>query len=527
MTAVTLDDASGRPRDADLGAWIAVAAGGLGALMASLDISITNSALPQIQGEIGATGTEGTWIGTGYLVSEIVMIPLTAWATRVLGLRNLLLACAALFILFSIICGTANDLTWMIIGRVGQGFTGGALIPTGQTIVATRLPRHQQTLGLSLFALIVLMGPIVGPLTGGWLAENISWRWCFFVNLPVGAALTALLLLALPRDRADLKSLLRADWLGVIGLAVGLSSLTIVLEEGQRERWFESQMIVDLSIASVVGIAVLILAQFTSKDPVVKLKLLLNRSYASVVILVTAFGATFYGVLYILPQFLSGIAGYNAQQSGLVLLVSGIPAFLAIAIVPPLMSRVDMRWLVAAGLVGIALSCFLNHGMTSQSAGGDFTASQLLLGFGQVLILFPLNQASVGTVAPELAGDAAGLFNMARNLGGSMGLASLGAVIDWRNTLHVGALRESVRANSPLAQERLSDMASGFLAQSGDAAQAQLQALGQLAGQIQQQAMVLTYADAFWLLGVMLLLCLPLVFLLRPPKHAASALGGH
>jgi DHA2 family multidrug resistance protein len=495
--------------------------------MATLDISITNSALPQIQGEVGATGTEGTWISTGYLVSEIVMIPLTAWLTRVLGLRNLLLLCAGLFILFSIICGTAQDLTWMIIGRVGQGFTGGALIPTGQTIVATRLPRHQQTIGLSLFALVVLAGPIIGPLTGGWLAENISWRWCFFVNLPVGLGLMALLLLALPRDKADLKSLLKADWLGVAGLAVGLSSLTIVLEEGQRERWFESQMIVGLSIASVVGIAVLILAQFTSKEPVVKLRLLLNASYASVVVMVTAFGAVFYGVLYLLPQFLAGIAGYNAQQSGLVLLVSGVPAFLAIAIVPPLMSRVDIRLLVAAGLLFIGGACFLETNLTSQSAGGDFTMAQLMLGFGQVLVMFPLNQASVGAVGPELAADAAGLFNMARNLGGSIGLASLGALLDWRTAVHTDALRDGVHANSPVAQERLAGMTAQAFAELGDATLAQLKALRQIAGQIAQQATVLTFADAFWLLGLMLLLCLPLTFFLNAPKDPGAALGGH
>src|SRR5258708_6742736 len=173
--------------------WLAVAAGSLGALMATLDISITNSALPQIQGEVGATGTEGTWISTGYLMSEIVMIPLAAWLTRVFGLRMFLLSNTALFTFFSMMCGFSHSLPQLIVGRIGQGFTGGAMIPTAQTIVRTRLPPHQMPVGMTLFGLIVLMGPLLGPVAGGWLAENIDWSWCFFVNVPVGVALMLLL----------------------------------------------------------------------------------------------------------------------------------------------------------------------------------------------------------------------------------------------------------------------------------------------------------------------------------------------
>ncbi len=516
-----------RPRDADAAAWVAVAAGALGALMASLDISITNSALPQIQGEVGATGTEGTWIGTGYLMSEIVMIPLTAWLTRILGLRTLLLACAALFLVFSMVCGLSNTLTWMIVGRIGQGFVGGAMIPTAQTIVATRLPRHQQPVGMAVFGLIVLLGPLLGPLVGGSLAENISWRWCFFINIPVGLGLVALLLLGLPHVKSDLKALARADWLGVAGLSVGLSSLTIVLEEGQRERWFESQMIVDLSIAAAVGIALLILAQFTSKDPVVKLRLLLNPSYASVVILITAVGGVLYGVLYLLPQFLAGVAGYNAEQSGWVMLIGGLPSFLLAPVLPQLMTRLDLRLLIVTGLILLGLSCLIDTHLTAESAGGDFTLSQLLRGAGQVLAMFPLNQASIGAVAPELAGDAAGLFNMARNLGGSIGLASLGALMDYRVALHTDTIRSAVTANSPVAQERVAAMSANFASQNGDAGHSQLQALGQLAGQIAQQAQVMTFADCFWLLGMLIALGLPLVALLKTSARSGGSMAVH
>ena len=523
MSASYAAGVDARSPNADAAAWIAVMAGALGALMASLDISITNSALPQIQGEVGATGTEGTWIGTGYLVSEIVMIPLTAWLTRVFGLRAMLLGCALLFVLFSVICGASHSLVWMIVGRVGQGFTGGAMIPTAQTIVATRLPKHQQPIGMTAFGLTVLLGPLLGPLVGGWLAEHISWRWCFFINIPVGVGLATLLLLGLKAEKLNLGLLRRADWMGILGLSVGLSCLTIVLEEGQRERWFESPMIVDLAIASVIGLTVLMVSQFTSKEPVVNLRLLGNRSYAGVIVLITAVGGVLYGVLYLLPQFLSGVAGYNAEQSGMVMLIAGVPAFLMVPILPPLMGRVNLRILVAAGLLLLAGSCVIDTHLTAQSTGGNFTLSQILRGMGQVLAMFPLNQASVGAVAAEQAGDAAGLFNMARNLGGSLGLASLGAMLDWRTAAHSDALRESVHANSPLVQDRMAGMAAGFAAKTGDLAYGQLQALRQLAAQIDLQAAAMTFADAFWVLSALLIVCLPLVFLIRPPRSGAAA----
>ena len=302
------------PERASVADWIAVAAGSLGALMATLDISITNSALPQIQGEIGATGTEGTWISTGYLMSEIVIIPLAAWLTRVFGLRNFLLSCAVLFILFSMMCGLSHTLMAMIIGRIGQGLTGGAMIPTAQTIIRSRLPMSQLPIGMTAFGLIVLLGPLLGPVLGGWLTENISWSWCFFINLPVCIGLITLLLVGLPSDRPHWEAVRQADWLGIVGLSVGLSSLTVVLEEGQRERWFESHMIVWLSLLSLFGMVLIAISQFTAKKPVMRLSLLSNPRYASVIFIVLVVGAALYGVIYLIPQFLGLISGYNAEQ---------------------------------------------------------------------------------------------------------------------------------------------------------------------------------------------------------------------
>jgi DHA2 family multidrug resistance protein len=520
-TATAAASKPAAPERASASDWVAVSAGALGALMATLDISITNSALPQIQGAVGATGTEGTWIATGYLMSEIVMIPLAAWLTRVFGLRSFLLGNAALFTAFSMMCGLSNSLFVLIAARIGQGFTGGAMIPTAQTIVRTRLPREQLPIGMTIFGLIVLLGPLLGPVLGGWLTENSSWRWCFFINVPVCAALITLLIVGLKPDQSRFEEFFRADWLGVAGLALGLSTLTAVLEEGQRERWFESHMIIILSILCAIGMSMVALSQIYAEKPILRLSLLKNKSYASVIFIVFIVGAGLYGVSYLVPQFLNLIAGYNAQQAGQVLLFAGLPAFLMMPILPRLMGKVDFRWMVIAGLLCFAGSCLIDTDLTTLSVGHDFIWSQLLRGVGQMLALMPLNQASMAAVSREESGDAAGLYNMARNLGGSVGLAVIGTFIDRRNALHNDMIRETVTGNSLLGQERIAANAASHFATVGDMAYAKMQALGQFALQIQQQAAVMTYSETFYALTVAMLLCIPLALLLKTPKPGA------
>jgi DHA2 family multidrug resistance protein len=496
---------------ADLSAWLAVIAGSLGAMMATLDISIVNSALPIIQGEIGASGTEGTWIATSYLVAEIIIIPLSAWLVRLLGLRTLLLVAASLFTFFSMICGIATDLTTMIIGRAGQGITGGALIPTAMTIIATRLPREQQPIGNALFGVTAIVGPVLGPLIGGWLTENISWHYAFFLNLPVGIILITLLLTTMEHEKPHWPELRQADWCGIAGMALGLGGLTIVLEEGQREQWFQSQNIIIMSIITAIGFALLFAGQIFAKRPVIKLRLLLDRQFGSVAMMGLVVGMMLYGTSYVIPQFLAGIANYNALQSGEIVLLSGVPSLLLMPFTPLLIKYLDIRIAVSMGLVIMATSCLIDTILTANSVGADFVESQLLRGVGVILSFLFLNQAAIASVPPEEAGDAASLFSAVRNLGGSFALAGIATVQDQRSWFHTRRIEEGLSANSIAVQDYL----GGLTAQLGSSEAA----IRTLSNAIKQQAIVMTFNDIFWLLGIGILAVIPLTLFLRPlPK---------
>lgn len=508
------------PAKADFGAWLAVAAGTIGAFMATLDISIVNSALPTIQGEIGASGTEGTWIATAYLVAEIIMIPLAGWLERLSGLRAFLLTMVGGFTLFSMLCGVSTSLPMMIVGRIGQGFTGGALIPTAMTIIATRLPPHQQPMGIAAFGLTAVTGPVLGPVVGGWLAENVSWHYAFFINLPIGVLLSCLLFFGLPPVRAQWHLLRQADWFGIAGIILFLGGLTIFLEEGEREQWFESSTIVAVFAMSMVGFVSLMIGQMLAERPVLRLSLLLDRQFGSVIIMAMIVGAAVYGTSFIIPQFLSAIAGYNSLQSGQVVFLAGIPAAMLMPCIPWLIRSVDLRLLVITGLSLLALSCWLETDLTALSTGDVFAESQLIRGAGQTLAMMFLNQAALSSVPIELSRDAAGLFSTARNLGGSIALAGISVVQDQRMWFHQRRLEETISANSVIVQDYMNGQAASLGGMPT--------AFRALSGTIQTQALTLTYVDMFWMLTIGVIVVLPLTLLLRPlPKRRPLAEMAH
>jgi DHA2 family multidrug resistance protein len=498
------------PERADMPAWFGVAAGNIGALMATLDVSIANTALPTIQGELGATSAEATWISTAYLVAEIIMIPLAGWLEKIFGLRNFLLGIVVLFTMFSMMCGVSNDFGQIIAGRIGQGFTGGAMIPMALSLVATRLPAREQPVGMAVFGLTVVLGPVLGPLIGGWLTENLNWRYVFFLNLPVGAGLVTLLLIGVKPARAQLSMFVEADWLGVAGLVLGLGSLTVVLEEGQREQWFESSLILWLTLLACLGFAMIVIAQFRPRRPVIDLRLLLIPQFAGVLAMSLVTGAGLYGTMYLVPQFLASVPGYDALQCGQVTTMNGVGTIVMVGFFPFLVRLVDLRIAIGFGLICYGLSCFWDAALSPATAGPQLFWTQGLRGFALFFSVVFLNQAATNAVPVSMAADAAGLFNTARNLGGSIGLALIAILRDRRADLHFARLAEAISDNSISGQSALGAFGAARL-------QAQLQA----------QAAVMAFADVFWLFGVAFVLMVPLVLLLRPlPKDVGFSIGG-
>ena len=509
---------SAAPREnASLADWLAVLAGTIGSLMALMDVSIVNSSLPKIQGEIGATPSEATWVGTGYLVAEIIIIPLTAWLGRMVGMRRLLLGGAFIFTLFSVVCGFAGSLEMLVLGRIGQGLSGGVLIPTALTLVATRLPPSQQALGMAVTAMAALLGPVIGPLVGGWLTENFSWHYAFFINVPICAVQMAMLIFAVKGTDYDWSELRNADWIGILGMILGLGAATTLLEDGHREQWFQSTLIWQLAFVSLLGFGLIAWGQLRSPRPVVRLSLLKNRSLSSAVTMLAVLGMLLYTGIFIAPQFLVTVADYTALQAGSLMFVSGLISIFAAMIYPVALARLDPRLVLAFAVTTIAFANYLLSGLTAQSAGPEFLVAQLLFGVGTTLSAIPLQMAVMGSVPPSDAAEASSLSSITRNLGGSIGLAVLASFQDQRFEHHHWSVHSSMGANDPAVQQSIADSAMFF----GGGPEGLEAAYRALDGQVQMQALVMAFNDIYLALAAAAVISLPLlVFLRRPPPEA-------
>jgi DHA2 family multidrug resistance protein len=486
--------------------WIGLMGAMLGAFMAVLDIQITNSSLAEIQAALGATLEEGSWISTAYLVAEVVVIPLTGWLAQVFSVRRYLLVNTVLFIFFSICCAWAVNLPMMIVFRALQGFTGGVLIPMAFTIVLTTLPRAKQPIGMALFSITATFAPSIGPTLGGWLTDHLGWQYNFYLNVIPGILMIGLISYAIPAKPMQLNLLKQGDWWGILSMAVGLGSLEVVLEEGNRKDWFGSEEITQLAVVAFVFLFAFLWIELTRRRPFINLRLLLRRNFGIGSIAGLTLGLGLYGSVYILPLYLSRIKDYTAMQIGEVIMWSGVPQLFLIPLVPKLMQRFDARYLAALGYSLFAVSCFMNSTMTHDTGIDELRWSQLVRALGQPLMIVPLTSIATGNIEPQQAGSASGLFNMMRNLGGSIGIAILSTVLTRREQFHSNRIGESVSLYSPETQQRIDQLTQNFINRGIDATTAHNQAIATIDNTVRREAFVMAFNDGFYFVGFALLL---------------------
>jgi len=487
--------------------WVAVFGAVLGAFMAVLDIQITNASLAEITGSIAATLDEGAWISTAYLVAEIIVIPLTAWMAGAFGTRRYVMGNAVFFLVASVACGFANSLSSMIICRVLQGFAGGVLIPMAFTIILRTLPPSQRATGFALFGITATFAPSVGPTIGGWLTEAFGWPSIFYLNVLPRFFLCAAIYWGLDDEPMELKRLRNGDWAGISTMAVGLAALTIFLEEGNRNDWFESDMIAQLAIVAFVCLGSFILIEWVHPRPLVNLRLFGRRNFGFAGLTNIALGVGLYGLSYILPVYLAQVQHYNSTQIGETIMWMGWPQLVLMPFVArALMPRYDPRVLVTIGMAFFGGSALLNGWMSHDTGHDQLIVSQVMRAIGQPLIMVPLTSIATAGIEMSQAGNASALFNMMRNLGGSVGIALGGTLVSMRERFHSAQLGEAVQGYAPATQMRLAELSASFMHTGSDASTAMHRALFALQATIRREAYVMAFDDCFLILGSVLVL---------------------
>jgi DHA2 family multidrug resistance protein len=492
-----------------------------GMFMAILDIQIVSSSLSEIQAGLSAAPEEISWVQTSYLIAEVIMIPLSGFLARALSTRILFSISAGGFTLASLLCATATTIDQMIVYRALQGFIGGAMIPLAFAASYMIFPKKAQAPVMALVGLTVTLAPTIGPTVGGYLTELFSWHWLFLVNIVPGIAATAIAWTMVDFDEPDFALLRRFDFVALAAMAVFLGSLEYVLEEGQKNDWFEDRGILLFTIACLVGGAVFLWRTFRSRTPIVDLGAFRDRNFAVGSLLTFVLGIGLYGLTYLYPLFLAQVRGYTALQVGETVFVTGAFMFLTAPVVGMLARRTDPRRLIAFGLVLFALSSYDLVGITADWAFGELFLPQAMRGVALMFCMIPINVVALGTLPPDRIQNASGLFNLTRNLGGAFGLAAINTVLESRTALHAERMAEQVAWGSAVAEERLAGLTAALQPVLG--ADAEAGALRRLAGMVQAQGTVMSFADIFLILAAIFAAMVVLVPLVRAPSAAAGA----
>ncbi|MCC6719538.1 MAG: DHA2 family efflux MFS transporter permease subunit [Acetobacteraceae bacterium] len=509
-----------RPAD-----WIGFMAMVVGMFMAILDIQIVSASIAEIQAGLSAGPDEVAWVQTSYLIAEIVMIPLSGWLSRLLSTRILFVTSALGFAVFSALCATAASLPEMIVYRALQGFLGGAMIPTVFATTFLLFPPEKRGQVSVLIGLTATLAPTIGPTLGGWLTQTMSWHWLFLINVPVGLVIAGVVFAAIRLDRPDWSLWRSFDLAGLVLLALFLGSLEYVLEEGERAGWFEDGTILGFTVICGVAGALFLHRMLARAAPLVDLRAFRNGNFAFGCVFSLVMGVGLYGSVYVVPLFLARVRGYDAMQIGEVMFATGAAMFLSAPVVGRLSRSVDLRKLLALGLAGFAVAVWWMAHLTSQSSFADLLGPQAMRGVAMMLLIVPVNQLALGTMAPGEVKNASGLYNLMRNLGGAIGLALINYLATTRYAAHALHLSEQVNWARPGATRMLEAMTRALTPVREHAAHlGALKRIGQL---VRREALTLSYNDVLLMMALAFLLALPLTLLLKRPGPAGGAVEAH
>ena len=502
--------------------WAIVITASFAAILEVVDVSIVNVALPYMQGNLGATLSEIGWVSTSYSIANVIVIPLSAWLGLRFGKKRYFIFSLVAFVLASVLCGLATNLTLLILGRVVQGLGGGGLLAKAQALMFETVPREEQAKASTIFSLGVIGGPAIGPALGGYLTDNFGWRWIFFINIPLGIIAVLMATTFLPPDDPHARKTGSVDWQGILFLAMGLGAFQTVLEQGQQDDWFSSAFIQRMALISVVGIVLFIWQELSVEHPAVDLRVLRYRSLTAGSIISLAVGMGLYGTIFVVPVFAQTILQFTATKTGLMLVPGALASAVAMFALAPLLKIFSPRTMIATGCL-ITIGVMVAFMGINPDTGFDQLYWPLMWrGFGTVIMFMPLSIATLGSLPKKDVASGSGFFSLTRQLGGSIGIAAITSLLAKQQFVHRAQLVYDASDLNPAYPERLNANVSYFNAMSGDPVAVQNQALALIDRAINGQAALLSYRDVFYFVAFVFILTLPLTLLLgkavKPPS---------
>jgi MFS transporter, DHA2 family, multidrug resistance protein len=512
-------------RASSVNKWLVAVAAMLATTVEVLDTTIANVALYHIRGSLSAGVDEAAWVLTSYIVANAIVIPLTGWCGNYFGRKRFFNFCILFFAGSSLMAGASPNLQALIFFRLLQGAAGGALMPMSQAILMETFRPEEQAVAMSVWGIGMMLAPVAGPILGGWIVDNYSWRWIFYINVPVGL-LASWMVTLFVHDPAYIKRhIKRIDWWGLSYLGLGVGSLQVLLDKGERLDWFTSHLINALAVAALIGIVLFVIRELRTKEPIVDLGVLRNRSFAVGTLFTTLVMFGLYGTYVLTPLYCQSVAGYTPLLAGLVLGIQSFGTFLSIVLAGRLFNRVDPRILVALGSISAGIGAWDMTSFSTQTTFWQIAGPGILRGLGSGLVFIPLTTLSLSAVSKEEMGNASGLFNMVRTIGGSVGIAILVAMLSSRAQVHQSYLSYRIDPFRLGIWQRLYPAASGAIM--NFTRHGSMPFLGMVYQEVQRQALLMAFVDDFRLIAYIFFALTPMVFLMRRPQLAGVAASAH